>query len=156
MFRTMAEIAHLAAHEVWQEIAACAGRSTVVLAWVYLFDPQTLDKLTKAAGPNTICKLIADHRMRKPAEDFCRAHPLTEIATWSMNRTMHDKTMVFPGSGQAIIMTHNITRGSYYYSQNTAVRIDSQAFADHLTHIWLEHRSKARAVNKTSEKRGEI
>jgi phosphatidylserine/phosphatidylglycerophosphate/cardiolipin synthase-like enzyme len=153
MFSTTANIQVLDSWETWATIQLELKHARSVFGWLYLTTQEWLDKFISTAERPIIISFIVDDRMTKAMERACERNPNLTAYGWAKNRTMHDKTLVFPNTGVTIIQTTNMTKGSYLLAQNRAVRIDSAALAAHLMNEWDYYRSRARLIRprKTRE-----
>jgi phosphatidylserine/phosphatidylglycerophosphate/cardiolipin synthase-like enzyme len=142
----------LDAWETWATIRIEISLSTLVFGWLYLTTPAWMDEFIAAGHDTTQFHLIVDDRMSETIAAAIAAHPNLTAYRWAKNRTMHDKTLIFPDRGISIIGTSNMTKGSYLLAQNRAVRIDSAALAAHLMNEWDYYRSHARLIRPRTSK----
>jgi len=152
MFSTTANIQVLDAWETWAAIEIELSLSTLVFGWLYLATPAWMDKFIAAAHHSTRFHLIVDNRMTETIAAAIATHPNLTAYRWAKNRTMHDKTLIFPDRGISVIGTTNMTKGSYVLAQNRAVRIDSAHLAAHLMRDWESYRRHATLIRPLSTK----
>lgn len=138
MYTTTALIELLEPSEVYKMLCHDATDVTDIYAWWYLFSEETLDNLLDTAGKKTNWHAIIDYKMTERAARAQARHPNLRTAAWSSNRTMHDKTMILPNRRVAYLMTHNMTHGSFWLSQNRCLRIQSYNLVSHLKAQWQE------------------
>lgn len=119
-------------------------------AWGYLLNEKFTEAVLEAREKTATISMIIDHRMLGVAARLQQKFPNFAAWSWSYNRTMHDKTWVFPAQGVIYIGTYNLTKGSYWLSLNRTVRIRSQAMTAQLMHMWNEDRQKATKVKTAS------
>lgn len=115
------------------------ARPEPCLAYTYLVEPLWFADLFGAHLSHSMLMLIADNRQRPQLRTLLSRHKKLQAATWSTNRTMHDKTLIFPVTGITYLTTANITRGSWTLSLNTVARIQSPAFTHALETQFHEH-----------------
>ena len=121
-----------------------------IFGWTYLLTKDFVRHLLPAhRNGNTLC-LIVDTRMHHVAADLQAEIPYFKAWRWSYNRTMHDKTWLFPDTGVIYIGTHNLTHGSYWLSLNRSVRIESRAISTLLMEQW--NQDKERAIKNQTTK----
>jgi hypothetical protein len=94
------------------------------LAFVYLVDVQWFRELFEQHLQQSLLMLIGDSRQRATLRILARQYTKLKAATWSINRTMHDKTLILPQKNIIYLTTNNITRGSWTMSMNSTARIE--------------------------------
>ena len=109
---------------------------TPIHAWVYLLEPEFFKTLFHAHLATKKLNLIVDNRQQPIVRDLLAIYPNLSAASHSTNRTMHDKTILFPALGVSWIGSYNVTRGSWSMSQNRAARVKSFSLCDELMDAW--------------------
>lgn len=112
--------------------------TTPIHAWVYLLEPQFFRTLFHTHLQTKQLHLIVDNRQQPIVRELLELYPKLNAASHSTNRTMHDKTMLFPALGVSWIGSYNLTRGSWSLSQNRAARIKSHALCLELLDAWCQ------------------
>lgn len=121
---------------------------SVLLVYAYLIDPVWFDELFGPHLEHSLILLLADGRQRSMLRQLCTRHPRLRAATWSTNRTMHDKTLIFPQLDLSYLTTANVTRGSWTLAMNNVARIQSAAFTRALDQQFQEYWNHAHQVPK--------
>lgn len=109
---------------------------TPVYGWAYLIETEFFKTLFDQHLKTKSTFLIIDNRQQPIVRNLLSIYPKLSAASHSTNRTMHDKTLLFPALGVTWIGTYNLTRGSWSMSQNRAARIKSHALALELLSEW--------------------
>lgn len=122
-----------------------------VHGWAYLMDYEFTARLFAPHLENQDISLIVDNKMRSVAADLQYEFARLRCWTWSYNRTMHDKTLLFPAQGLTWIGTHNLTQGSYWMALNRAVRIESSHLTRELNAQWEHDVRSAKPVVTTKD-----
>lgn len=94
------------------------------LAYAYLLDPIWFRELFTDHLQHSLLQMIGDSRQRTHMRLLQQQYKKLRCATWSNNRTMHDKTLIFPQKGIVYLTTNNITRGSWTMSLNSTARLE--------------------------------
>lgn len=128
------------------QLRADLRRPGPCLAYTYLLDPLWFADLFSEHLSTSLLMVLADARQRPELRRLLAAHPKLQAATWSTNRTMHDKTLIFPQTNITYLTTANITRGSWTLSMNAVARIESPAFTRALEHQFNQHWHVARVL----------
>lgn len=115
-------------------------------AWAYLITSRFCDEYIAPHLEHSQLYLITDHRQRPIASELVNSNRHIHAWTWSHNRTLHEKTFIFPHLSAVWIGSQNMTRGSWILSQNRAVRIHSRELVEKMLREWHETRSNCRAV----------
>jgi phosphatidylserine/phosphatidylglycerophosphate/cardiolipin synthase-like enzyme len=76
--------------------------------------------------------ILCDSRQRITLRPLLSNYRHLHVATWASNRTMHDKTIIFPQTGIVYLTTNNLTQGSWSMSLNRTARIESNELASRL------------------------
>jgi hypothetical protein len=103
-----------------------------VLFWLFLMQADWLIDLIGPHLTHSHCQVLADHRQRSALKQFVKGYKMFHAATWATNRTQHDKTVLFPALNIAYLTTANITRGSWYLSHNSFLRVHSPSLVKRL------------------------
>ena len=77
--------------------------------------------------------ILCDSRQRVTLKPLLQTYRRLHVSTWSTNRTMHDKTIIFPATNLVYLTTNNLTQGSWSLSLNRTARIRSAPLADRLS-----------------------
>jgi phosphatidylserine/phosphatidylglycerophosphate/cardiolipin synthase-like enzyme len=118
-----------------------------VFAWMYLIEEGWAREMLARQPHDTPMQIIVDQRSAAIAARIQSEDKRFEAWAWARNRTMHDKTYIFPLPGITYIGTHNMTRGSYTLSRNRSARIESHALSKAMLKQWHEDRARARKIN---------
>lgn len=111
-----------------------------------MIDPAFLFDLFRPFHPAGQLRLIVDNTQRFNAARVTADWPGFHAYTWSINRTMHDKTLLFPQLDVTWIGTMNLTRGSYTMSRNRALRIHNRELLTHLLTTWHDEQLRCLQV----------
>lgn len=103
-----------------------------VAIWTYLIDPDFFRDVFAAHLTHSPLLLLGDNRQRTTLIQLAATYRLLHSATWSSNRTMHDKTILFPKLNVTYLTTSNITRGAWTMSMNSTARIVSPSLTNHI------------------------
>lgn len=107
----------------------------------FLADPMWFPDLFADHLTHSNLDVLCDHRQRNLLKPLLSAYKKLHIASWSANRTMHDKRIIFPELGVIYLTTNNITQGSWSLSINSTARIHSlklaHKLADDFQAMWL-------------------
>lgn len=114
--------------------------------WMYLLNSMWTENLLRNQADNVMTRMIVDHRMKATAAELQSRSRRFEAWSWSYNRTMHDKTLFFPVAGLIYIGTHNMTKGSYWLSENRSIRIKHHRMTQELLRQWQNDREHAKKV----------
>jgi len=140
---TKAEIQILEGAEMRETLDRDLALPGNVYAWCYLFRKEFLyDLLTKTNVARKI-NFIVDCRQSAQAAELQDCLTQFNAWKWSYNRTMHDKTWIFPANSAIYIGSHNLNRGSFWTAINRSVRITSPLMTSKLMQTWNEDRQKA-------------
>jgi phosphatidylserine/phosphatidylglycerophosphate/cardiolipin synthase-like enzyme len=112
-----------------------------VYAWTYLINAKFFERVFGTHLCSDELNMIVDHRQRKLCKQLQTTHPNLHAWSWSYNRTMHDKTFIFPALNIVYIGTYNLTQGSFWTSRNRCVRIDSKPLTADLLKKWEAERA---------------
>ena len=121
-------------------------RPSPCLAYAYLIDPPWFLDLFKEHLANSLLMVLADNRQRSELRTLVSHHPKLKAATWSTNRTMHDKTLIFPLEGITYLTTTNLTKGAWTLSLNNVARITCPSLSSKLAEQFHDHWNSARPV----------
>ena len=110
------------------------AHSSLAYAQTYLLEEKFFDELFHVYLLNFDLHILTDHRQKPIAKQLLARYNHLHIRTWSTNRTMHTKTLLFWPSQSLYCGSHNLTRGSFSMSANTTIRIETPAiFSQYLT-----------------------
>jgi len=104
-----------------------------VLLLCYLADPPWIHDLFADHLKHSELQILCDHRQRSTLKPFLKGNKNLHIASWSYNRTMHDKRVLFPALDTVYLTTNNLTHGSWTLSINSTARIKSAKITERLT-----------------------
>lgn len=150
----MADTAYPAQIQQLTGLAALEGinrdftEATSVYLWAYIIEPGFAESLFARPPSSTPIYLLTDHRQIKTVRPLLALFPNLRASSWATNRTMHDKTLVFPWQGVSWIGTANLNRGGFSQSLNRMVRIASKQFADTLAGEHLDMQRKGKRINQ--------
>lgn len=116
------------------------------LAYAYLIDPPWFIDLFQEHLANSLLMVLADNRQRSELRTLVSHNPKLKAATWSSNRTMHDKTLIFPIDGITYLTTTNLTKGAWTLSLNNVARITCPSLCSKLAEQFHQHWTTARPV----------
>jgi hypothetical protein len=119
------------------------------LAYTYLIDTIWFHDLFGPHLAHSLLMVLADNRQRVALRGLTQEFAKLAAATWSTNRTMHDKTLVFPQKNVVYLTTSNLTKGSWTLSLNSTARIHCPAFCHRLEEQFHAHWRTALPLPKT-------
>ena len=107
----------------------------------FLSDPMWFTDLFADHLNHSNLDVLCDHRQRTHLKPLLSTYKRLHVSSWSANRTMHDKRIIFPELGIIYLTTNNITQGSWSLSINSTARIQSaklaHKLADDFQAMWL-------------------
>jgi phosphatidylserine/phosphatidylglycerophosphate/cardiolipin synthase-like enzyme len=116
------------------------------LVYAYLMDPMWFHDLFGEHLESQMIMILADHRQRSELRRLLSRYHRLRAATWSTNRTMHDKTLIFPKLNVTYLTTSNLTRGSWTLAMNSVARIHCPALRQRLEDQFNDHWKAARSL----------
>jgi hypothetical protein len=123
--------------ELWQDLQ----KPGPTFAWTYLINEKFFERVFGTHLFRDELNMIVDHRQRKVCANLQKNYGRFHAWSWSYNRTMHDKTFIFPALSVVYIGTYNLTHGSFWTSRNRCVRIDSKPLTEDLLKKWEAERA---------------
>lgn len=115
-----------------------------VYAYVYLLHPPFFRELVAPHLSRDALWILADAHQLAPLHELADEFPLLHCATWSRNRTMHDKTILFPQLDVIYLTSANMTRGSWTLSVNAAVRVENRGLCGDLAATFIHRFAHAK------------
>lgn len=94
-----------------------------MLIYAFLIEENFFENLFGNALKRNRIHLLGDHRQRSLLRRLVPKWRTLEAATWSYNRTMHSKNIIFPSANVCWLTSANLNRGAWTLSQNTTLRI---------------------------------
>jgi phosphatidylserine/phosphatidylglycerophosphate/cardiolipin synthase-like enzyme len=110
--------------------------SHVVYVWAYLIEATFFSTLFADHLSHARVYMITDHRQRYVCAGLQDTFERFTARSWSYNRTMHEKTFIFPELKTVWTGSHNLTRGSFTLSNNRSARIESAQLTTALADSW--------------------
>jgi len=136
----------LGAPTALERLKADVRQSYTIHCWTYLLERTFFDEVFSDFLKRGRLYMITDHRMRYVAAGLQDTHERFTARSWSYNRTMHEKTFVFPDLNAVTLGSHNLTRGSYTLSNNRTARVQSTQLTKALCDAWHADWTRAKPM----------
>lgn len=132
--------------EAHDQLCSDIANSCVIYAWAYLIEADFFTKLFKDHLAHARVYMIVDHRQRYVCAGLQDTHERFTARSWSYNRTMHEKSFIFPELQTVWTGSHNLTRGSFTLSNNRSARIESPQLTHALADAWHRDWTLAKTI----------
>lgn len=143
-----AQVELLPFHRALPKLRNELAEEGLVLVWAYLIDPLFFADLFANHLKTSKLLMLADSRQTPMLRALMESYYNLRAATWTTNRTMHDKTIVFPNLGITYLTTSNLTRGAWTMSLNSTVRVTSAGLTTQLADDFAAQWKEARVLPK--------
>jgi phosphatidylserine/phosphatidylglycerophosphate/cardiolipin synthase-like enzyme len=120
--------------------------SHVIYVWAYLIEANFFSTLFAAHLSHARVYMIVDHRQRYVCAGLQDTFERFTARSWSYNRTMHEKSFIFPELNTVWTGSHNLTRGSFTLSNNRSARIESDQLTKALADAWHRDWTLAKTI----------
>lgn len=108
-----------------------------VYCWTFLIHDDFFAECMVPHLQHSHLYAICDHRQTTKARLLLSQHKRLRLRAWASNRTMHDKTILFPQASVTYLTTANFTRGSWSMAYNRVARIQSRRLTGRLADDFL-------------------
>src|SRR5262245_4352949 len=142
----LSQVRMLHGQEAFAALRADVNTNGPIYCYTYLIETNFWHAIFDEHCTHSPLYCITDHRQRPLVQQLVNENRNTHAWTWATNRSLHEKTFLFPLLGVVWIGSQNMTRGSWTMSRNRAVRIHHHSFLGTMLAEWTETRNNSRAV----------